>query len=224
MTILQNIKKLFVCVIFMVVIASPVFADVMPYYSGSILKNTIGFLQVPQKFNVYLYPREDSTIVDNISWTNTEVKLSKTNIEPASMFAVLISSKNQSFCMVVDEEENGWYKIVYDKSNGKSGWVKPANPDDFWGLRDFISYYGRRYGLAYMKNIDYRKRGLYSGAYDEAQKLGGFTLIKNIRPHKVSGNWVLVTVVDLDSKPKIGYIRWRLDDGTIIVFPRFDKQ
>ena len=75
-----------------------------------------------------------------------------------------------------------------------------------------------------MKNIDYRKRGLYSGAYDEAQKLGGFTLIKNIRPHKVSGNWVLVTVVDLDSKPKIGYIRWRLDDGTIIVFPRFDKQ
>ena len=75
MTILQNIKKLFVCVIFMVVIASPVFADVMPYYSGSILKNTIGFLQVPQKFNVYLYPREDSTIIDNVSWTNTEVKL-----------------------------------------------------------------------------------------------------------------------------------------------------
>ena len=74
-----------------------------------------------------------------------------------------------------------------------------------------------------MKNIDYHQRGIYSGAYDGSQKLGGFTLIKNIRLNKISGNWALVTVVDFDNKLKIGYIRWREDDGQIIIFPRMDK-
>lgn len=72
----------------------------------------------------------------------------------------------------------------------------------FWSLREFYSYFGRRYGLYYMKNVDYRKRGIYSGADALSQKLGGFTLIKSIRLNKISGNWALVTVSDIDSLPK----------------------
>lgn len=199
------------------------FADVMPYYSSSLTKRTIGFLQVPKTFNVYLYPREDSQIVDTVKWTNIEVQLSKTTMEPENTFAVQINERNEAYCLVVDEQED-WYKIIYDKKNDKSGWVKTQKPENFWGLRDFVSINGKHYGLYYMKNIDYRKRGIYSGAYEEAQKLGGFTLIKSIKLHKISGNWALVTVVDLDSKPKIGYIRWREDDGTILVFPAMSSK
>ena len=72
-----------------------------------------------------------------------------------------------------------------------------------------------------MKNIDYRKRGIYSGAELTSQKLGGFTLIKSIKLNKLSGNWALVTITDLDKLPKIGYIQWRESDGTIILFPKF---
>ncbi len=215
-----NILFLYLFLFFSII---PAFADVMPYYTGSISKETIGFLQVPKSFSLYLYPRSDSAIVDTVSVMEYEVRLKKSSMEPAELFAVQIPDKNYAFCMVIDEQDD-WYKIIYDKTNNKSAWVKPVSQDDFWGLRDFYSYFGKRYGLYYMKNIDYRKRGIYSGAYQESQKLGGFTLIKNIRLNKISGNWALVTVVDFDSKPKIGYIRWREDDGLILVFPKFDSK
>ena len=200
----------------------PVLADVMPYYTGAISKQTIGFLQVPKSFSLYLYPRYDSEIVDTVKWTNTSVELKNTSIEPSGLFAAQIKNKNLAFCMVIDEQDD-WYKIVYDKTNNKSAWIKPPAEDDFWSLREFYSYFGRRYGLYYMKNVDYRKRGIYSGADALSQKLGGFTLIKSIRLNKISGNWALVTVSDIDSLPKIGYIQWREQDGTILIFPKLDK-
>ncbi len=208
-------------ILFFFLFCMPVFADVMPRYTGSISKETIGFLQVPESFNLYLYPRYDSQIVESVKWTNTEVYYKNTTSEPYRLFAAQVSDKNFAFCSVIDEQDD-WYKIIYDRINNKSAWIKPASQDDFWGLKDFYSYYGRRYGLYYMKDIDYRQRGIYSGAYEGSQKLGGFTLIKSIRLNKLSGNWALVTVIDLDKLPKIGYIQWRETDGKIILFPRID--
>lgn len=220
---ISKIVKYFIVCLTMLFVCNCVLADVMPYYSGSISKQTIGFLQVPNEFNVYLYPRSDSQIVDKVSWNKYEAKLKKNTIEPSEMFAVQVPEKAYAYCMVVDELDD-WYKIIYDKTHNKSGWIKPEKQDDFWGLRDFYSFYGKQNGLYYMKNIDYRKRGIYSGAYQESQKLGGFTLIKSIKLNKISGNWALVTVVDFDSKPKIGYIRWREDDGTIVLFPKMNAR
>ena len=97
----------------------PVLADVMPYYTGAISKQTIGFLQVPKSFSLYLYPRYDSEIVDTVKWTNTSVELKNTSIEPSGLFAAQIKNKNLAFCMVIDEQDD-WYKIVYDKTNNKS--------------------------------------------------------------------------------------------------------
>lgn len=202
----------------------PVMADVMPYYTGSLSKETIGFLQVPKSFKLYLYPRYDSQIIDTVQWTNTEVKLKNKTIEPSALFAAQIQSKGMAFCMVIDENEDNWYKIIYDKTTNSSGWIKAGSEDDFWGLRDFYSFYGRRYGLYYMKNIDYRNRGIYSGADENSQKLAGFILIKSIILKKVSGNWVLVSVIDLGSQPKIGYIQWRETDGSILLFPKLGAQ
>lgn len=202
------------------VASSPVFADVMPYYTGSLSKDTMGFLQVPRSFTLYLYPREDSQIIDNVSWNDTEVRLNKKILEPSALFAAQIQSKDLAFCMVTDEHD-GWYKIIYDKSGKKEAWLKPKSDEAFWSLKDFYSYFGRQYGLYYMKNIDYHKRGLYSGADKYSQKINGFTYIRSIKLNKLSGNWVLVTVTDIDNLPKIGYIQWREEDGTIVLFPKF---
>ena len=150
----------------------PVMADVMPYYTGSLSKETIGFLQVPKSFKLYLYPRYDSQIIDTVQWTNTEVKLKNKTIEPSALFAAQIQSKGMAFCMVIDENEDNWYKIIYDKTTNSSGWIKAGSEDDFWGLRDFYSFYGRRYGLYYMKNIDYRKMmKLQQGEYWKVYRL-----------------------------------------------------
>lgn len=194
-------------------------ADVMPYYTGSISNETIGFLQVPQSFKLYLYPREDSQNIENISWTNNAVKLNKSTIEPSALFVAQVDAQNLAFCMVVDMQDD-WYKIIYDKTSNKTGWIKISKADDFWSLKDFYAYYGRKYGLYYMKNVDYRKRGYYSGADKLSQKLGGFTYIRSIKLNKISGNWALVTILDMGGQMKIGYIQWREDDGSIILFPK----
>ena len=191
----------------------------MPYYSSSISERTIGFLKVPQSFSLYALPSYDSKIEDIVKFENFEVKLSKTTIDVSDLYSVYNEEKKLGYCSVLDEQD-GWYQIVYDKNNLKTGWIKPGNNDDFIQLRDFYTLYGKLNGLYYMKNVDYRKRGLYSGAYKNSQKIDGFTLVKSIKLHKISGNWALVTVLDYDNKPKIGYIRWREDDGTILVFPK----
>ena len=209
-------------ILFFFLFCMPVFADVMPRYTGSISKETIGFLQVPESFNLYLYPRYDSQIVESVKWTDTEVNYKEFSAEPSKLFAAQVSAKKMAFCSVIDEQDD-WHKIIYDRINNKSAWIKPASQDDFWGLKDFYSYYGKKYGLYYMKDIDYRQRGIYSGAYEGSQKLGGFTLIKSIRLNKLSGNWALVTVIDLDKLPKIGYIQWRQQDGRIVLFPKLDN-
>lgn len=214
--------KFLIILVFIIFLNLPVSADVMPHYTGSISRQAIGFLQVPKNFHLYLYPRYDSQIVESISWTNTEVKYKNYSAEPYRLFTAQVQNRDFAFCTVIDEQDD-WYKIIYDREGNKSAWIKPDSQDSFWGLKDFYSYYGRRYGLYYMKNIDYRKRGLYSGADSESQKIDGFTLIKSIRLNKLSGNWALVTVIDFDSKPKIGYIQWRESDGTIIIFPRIGQ-
>ena len=115
-------------------------ADVMPYYTGSISNETIGFLQVPQSFKLYLYPREDSQNIENISWTNNAVKLNKSTIEPSALFVAQVDSQNLAFCMVVDMQDD-WYKIIYDKTSNKTGWIKISKADDFWSLKDLYPYY-----------------------------------------------------------------------------------
>ena len=215
------IKKIrcFLVLLAVFVTANVSVADVLPYYSGSISNKTIGFAQLSQNTKVYLYPRVDADLLEDIHWNSYEVNLSRGAVEPREVFSVFVPELSLSYCMVVDIQDD-WYKIIYDKNDIKTGWIKLDNKDYFWTLKDFYSHYGRKYGLYYMKNVDYRKRGLYSGAYSESQKLSGFTLIKSIKLNKISGNWALVTVVDIDSHPKIGYINWRESDGTIVLFPK----
>lgn len=216
----MKLSKILIGIFLVIFLCLPAKADVLPLYTGIITESTIGFLQVPKNFNLHLYPRPDAEVVETIKWNNTEVLYKNSVLEPYRLFAVQVTNKDLAFCTVIDIQDD-WYKIVYDKLNNKSAWIKSEKEENFWSLKDFYSYYGRRYGLYYMKNIDYRKRGIYSGADLNSQKLGGFTLIKSIRLNKLSGNWALVTVTDLDSIPKIGYIQWREKDGTIILFPKF---
>lgn len=206
----------------MLFVCAPALADVMPYYTEALSKQTMGFAQVPPSFSLYAAPDANSQVVEVVNWNHYGVKFQNYAIEPSEMFASLLEGNKFALCMVIDVQDD-WYKIIYDKKHNKSAWVKLKSEEDFWGLKDFYSLYGKQFGLYYMKNIDYRKRGIYSAPQEGAQKLDGFTLIQTIRLNKLSGNWALVTVVDFDSKPKIGYIRWREDDGTIIIFPKLGE-
>ena len=85
----------------------PAKADVLPLYTGIISESAIGFLQVPQDFNLHLYPRNDSEIIETIDNDKTELHfLDKTKKTEDS-----------------DGDTTTWYLMENSKTK-KTGWIQ----------------------------------------------------------------------------------------------------
>ena len=140
----MKVMKFIFSVLIALFLSMPVFADVLPYYTSNITKDVIGFIQVPESFNIYSEPSQASELLETLSWNKTEVKYSGGVMEPSLVFTLMQYDKRLAFCTVLDEYE-GWYKIVYDREKMLSGWIKPAIPQDFWNLREFYTSYGKKY-------------------------------------------------------------------------------
>jgi muconolactone delta-isomerase len=79
--------------------------------------------------------------------------------------------------------------------------------------------YGRKYGLRVLKDAPDEVDILHAKAEDLSQNVAKINYAKQIKLTKVSGNWALVSVFDLDRIPKMGYIKWRGNNGIIYAFP-----
>ncbi|MBQ7125704.1 hypothetical protein IJO12_01305, partial [bacterium] len=84
---------------------------------------------------------------------------------------------------------------------------------------NFYNLYGRKYGLKMLKDAPKDLYVLRAKPDDLAQPISKLNYIKQIKLTKISGNWALVSVMDLDELPKSGWLKWRDLDGTIYVFP-----
>lgn len=220
MEMMKKITKFIFSAVLFLFLSAPVFADVLPYYKSNITKDVIGFIQVPESFNVYSEPTQASELLETLSWNKTEVKYSGGTMEPYLVFAVMLYEKRLAFCTVLDEQD-GWYKIVYDREKQLSGWIKPAIPQDFWNLREFYTSYGKKYGLYYFKDAPDGTKKLHSAPAETSQELGGFDVVKYIKLTIIRGNWALVSVMDMANVPKTGFVKWRNADGQLYMFPNF---
>lgn len=197
-------------------------ASVVPTYVSTVPKNVYGFLQMDKNFAIFDQPAQKAKLLDYASWNNDAVVLNDKKLYPSQVFSVFNPKKNYAFCYVMDEE-NGYYKIIYDKKNGLSGWVKPEKTDDFWTLKEFYTHYGKKNTLYYLKDVDIRTRNLRSAPSDTAQSVGGFSITKNIKLVLIKGNWALVSVIDYEGTvPKTGFVKWRDADGSLLLFPKMD--
>ncbi|HIU87260.1 TPA: hypothetical protein IAD52_09860 [Candidatus Spyradomonas excrementavium] len=215
-------KKFLYIFLSMLLFAGVCMASVQPTYVSTVPKNVYGFLQVEKNFGIYDKPEEKAQLLDYMSWDNEKVDLNNHKLYPAQVFSVFVPKKNYAFCYVMDEE-NGFYKIVYDKKNGLTGWVKPEKSENFWTLKDFYTYFGKKTSLYYLKDVDIHTRNLRSAPSDTAQSIGGFNVAKNIKLVLIKGNWALVSVIDYEGTvPKTGFVKWRDADGSVLLFPKMD--
>lgn len=217
----MRVLKFTISLLVLLFLSLPAFCDVLPYYTSNITKDVIGFIQVPESFNIYSEPSQDSELLETLSWNKTEVKYSEGVMEPYLVFAVMLYDKRLAFCTVLDEQ-NGWYKVLYNREKELSGWIKPAIPQDFWNLREFYSSYGKKYGLYYFKDAPEPTKKLHSGPADSSQEIGGFDIVKYIKLTIIRGNWALVSVMDMRNIPKTGFVKWRNPDGQLYMFPKFE--
>ena len=191
----------------------PVFADTMPFYMNQVPKTAIGLYQTNKEATIYSKPEVNSQLIKKLSFTY------KPETMPDGVFAALINEKELGFLYVTDMEEDGWVEVIYDKHTGARGWVQTEDKMQFLPWINFYNLYGRKYGLRILKDTPKDLYTLYARSEDLSQPLSKLNYVQKMKLTKVSGNWALVTVMDLDKTPKTGWLKWRNSDGTIYAFP-----
>ena len=191
----------------------PVFADTMPYYTNAIPKGVLGVFQTGEKLTVYSHPDTNSVILKEFEFTYNPEKM------PDGVFALLLNERKLGLLYVSDIGDDNWVEVIYDKRRGSKGWVMTEDKFQFLPWINFYNMYGRKYGLRLFKDAPDEVDVLHSKADDTAQSVAKINYVKSIKLTKLSGNWALVSVLDLDKIPKMGFMRWRSDSGVIYAFP-----
>lgn len=200
-------------VILSILLVLPVFADTMPFYIDSIPKTVIGMYQTGKNITVFSHPEANSKVLKKMEFSYTPESM------PDNVFALLINEKKLGFLYVSDIGDEGWVEVIYDRKTGAKGWVKTEDNLQFLPWLNFYNMYGRKYGLRLMKDSPDEIEVLHAKSEDLSQNVSTLRYVRQIRVTAIRGNWALVSVVDIDKTPKMGYMRWRGDDGTIYAFP-----
>ena len=205
--------KKIIIILCMMFLALPVLADTMPFYVDSIPKNIIGLYQTGANITILSHPEANSQVIKKYEFSYNPETM------PDNVFAVLINEKKLGFLYVSDIGDEGWVEVIYDKRTKAKGWVKTDDNMQFLPWLNFYNMYGRKYGLRFMKDSPDELEILKAKSEDLSQTVSTLRYVKQIRVTAIRGNWALVSVVDVDKTPKMGYLRWRGDDGAIYAFP-----
>lgn len=189
--------------------------DVIPEHVILGNVNTIGVYQAPSEIILYKEPSE-ATVVHSISWIKSQIF--PDTVKPEDLFVVYMPDKNLAFLSVTDETEE-WIEVIYNNSTGAKGWMKKDDPYRFMSWIMFYNIYGRKYGLKLLREAPRCAKDIRVGTDEYAQIIGTVNVPQKINLTAMKGNWALVSVFDIDKKPKTGYVRWRSDDGTKYYFP-----
>lgn len=213
-------KKFLFTVMLIVILGCKTFAaNVIPDAVSLNNTNTFGVYQVGHSLVLYSEPNEKSAVKQRIVWSKDEVI--PQNLKHVDLFVLYLEKKDLALMAVTDETDD-WVEVIYDNSTGDKGWIKKDDPYKFNTWMNFYSMYGRKYGLTILKGAPESVNNMYGSTDDSAKVISTINKPDIINLNVIRGNWMLVTVVDVDRTPKTGYIRWRSDDGIKYLFPKFE--
>ena len=193
------------------------YGKTVPLYKNSINTEGIGIIKLPQRFNIYESPGLKSKVIKEIVWGEESGAIVRDDTE--SGFIIFYPAQNQAFMTVIDDTESGgWYRVCYDQKNKLYGWVSP-DKYTFYSWINFFSKYGKANGLYAFRDLDLTEKRLYAKPDLNSQILGSFERAKDIRVQIYRGNWALVRVYDYEGGLKIGWLKWRTDEGKFKFFP-----
>ncbi len=211
-------RKLFFILLSIFFFTQAAFANIMPRYTTSVNYYGIGILRVSNLTKIYEEQNENSDIVQKIYWDNGKNFKTLDGTPPESTFIAYIPASNYAF-LAVEDENDKWVLVCYNQKTGKTGWVKKdETSNEFYTWADFINTLGRKNGIYAFKDIPQEERVLYSTAQDDAQIVDKWEIAKHISPWYINGNWLMVKIIDYDNTQKTGYIKWRTDEGKLLIF------
>lgn len=210
-------KKLFILILMIFLnIGIANAKDIMPVRPNINQVNSIGLYQIGDDVKIFKEPNEDSQILYRVRWDSDEFFPDEIGFE--KFFVVFLPKKSLELSAVTDMTEE-WLEIIYNNSNGKTGWIKMDDPYKFMTWINFYNIYGKKYGLKLLKGSPEWCKDIKASPDDNAKTISTINQPQKINLNVIRGNWALVSVMDLDKTPKTGYIRWRSDDGVRYFFP-----
>ena len=197
--------------------------EFIPKYKGNIQNYGIGLYFGTGKATVYEAPDTNSKVLAELSWDAQTVKINNEIIAPKNVFAVFIPRKSLSGFIVVDEQGTEFTKIIYNNPQQLEGWIKNEEQNKAFYWRQLFYKYGKTKGLALFLNTPKEEKILRLTPEELGETSYQFVLPKYIRLQLIKGNWALLKVVDYDSEQKVGWFKWRNEDGTLNMFPQFEE-
>lgn len=218
-------KKLLLIILGLFLFAGSVLADVIPTYKNSIKHYGIGTLNMVNNFIVYQKPDETSQILKRIDYSTLH-NLAMFNVKTCidKTLIAYMPSDNIALVAVESNPETGWFEIIYDQSSGATGWVKQSDMNNFRTWKQTFTYWGKKNGIYLFKDIPEENKRMYSTDSKDSQTLESFKYPKFINFSMIRGNWMLVSVLDIENRTKIGWMEWRDENGKLLAFPFFSEQ
>ena len=194
-----------------------------PYYSSDIKLTGYGFLEIVDDIAVYTEPSTNSEILTTLELSPIHLDFEIMGETPIMRNQFLARDKNKksAFVMVLDEAENGWFQICYNQEKKSIGWVQ-SKSELFYSLLHFYLKYGKKNGVYVFRDIPAERRKLYAKPYENKEDMklvDEYDYAHKIKLVIIKGNWMLVRILDVNNKEKIGYLRWRENDGRLLAFP-----
>ena len=194
-----------------------------PYYTTDMQPSGYGILEITSDTDIYKEPDENSELLITLTLSKSRSNFITMDAPKGSSYYFLAENKNKdkAYLLVDDETESGWYKVLYGKKDGLTGWVK-ASPKSFKSLRAFYMENGRKNGVYLFKDVPPDERKLYAKPFEKPEDkktVANYDHAYQIKLEIIKGNWMLVRILDINNNEKIGFLRWRTNEGKVFLFP-----
>lgn len=218
-------KKVFLTLIVFTVLTIPALASgYLPKYKNTVKHFGIGVYLAPKQIFIYKEPDEASKVVEVIQWNNVGIRPAiNQEMKPNEAMITFLPEKNMAI-FAVEEDIEGWYKIIYDQVNNRAGWVKNNKDSTFFIWKDFINKYGRSHGFYFWSDTPDSSKVLRSAPDMKLPPNNKFIYPKQIKLQMLRGNWMLLKIVDIDNISKVGWFKWRDNDGRFKLFLKLHQK
>ena len=199
-------------------------ADILPLSTKSIKHYGVGVLNMPKSYTVYQYPYTDAKIIREVNYDNIKRSAIVNTVDIRKVsYVAYVPSNNVALLSVDLNPGNDWYSVFLNQETGETGWVYNPDKRAFMTYRNLFYRYGKKYGLRFFNDLTPEEKVLYAKEDLSSRVLEQINYPKFVNFTVIRGNWMLASINDNAKQTKIGWFKWRNDDGTLNMFPNLSE-
>jgi hypothetical protein len=198
------------------------------------LRQVIGITTVSSPLKLYESPSFEASTVDELTWQSQSIKANEVVIQRQKQKGLLtahhfflnfVPERGIALLPVLDDTPDGWMQVQVSLGETQTAWIPPqsATTAPFMDWATFMARYTKRYGFNWLKGVNDSQKTVYMRP-DETAPLAKVTFVQSIKVLHVRGNWMLVELKDLGEEHPIGWLKWRTEQGDLLLWPNFQDR